>query len=63
MNSVARRAQERYVADIRAALRKEKLRYKEVHNRTDGAIEIWLRDGSRLPDAQKLIQRSSPDSL
>ena len=57
MNSVARRAQERYVADIRAALRKEKLRYKEVHNRTDGAIEIWLRDASRLPDAQKLIQR------
>ena len=57
MNSVARRAQERYVADIRAALRKEKLRYKEVHNRTDGAIEIWLRDASRLPDAEKLIQR------
>ena len=57
MNSVARRAQERYVADIRAALRKEKLRYKEVHNRPDGAIEIWLRDASRLPDAQKLIQR------
>ena len=57
MNSVARRAQERYVADIRAALRTEKLRYKEVHNRTDGAIEIWLRDASRLPDAEKLIQR------
>ena len=57
MNSVARRAQERYVADIRAALRTEKLRYKEVHNRPDGAIEIWLRDASRLPDAQKLIQR------
>ena len=57
MNSVARRAQERYVADIRAALRKEKLRYKEVHNRLDGAIEIWLRDASRLPEAQKLIQR------
>jgi len=57
MNSVARRAQERYVADIRAALRNEKLRYKEVHNRLDGAIEIWLRDASRLPDAQKLIQR------
>lgn len=57
MNSVARRAQERYVADIRAALRTEKLRYKEVHNRADGAIEIWLRDASRLPDAQKLIQR------
>ena len=57
MNSVSRRAQERYVADIRAALRKEKLRYKEVHNRPDGAIEIWLRDASRLPEAQKLIQR------
>ena len=57
MNSVSRRAQERYVADIRAALRKEKLRYKEVHNRPDGAIEIWLRDVSRLPEAQKLIQR------
>ncbi len=57
MNSVARRAQERYVADIRAALRKEKLRYKEVHNRPDGTIEIWLRDASRLPEAQKLIQR------
>ena len=57
MNSVVRRAQERYVADIRAALRKEKLRYKEVHNRPDGAIEIWLRDASRLPEAQKLIQR------
>ena len=57
MNSVSRRAQERYVADIRAALRKEKLRYKEVHTRPDGAIEIWLRDASRLPEAQKLIQR------
>ena len=57
MNSVSRRAQERYVADIRAAFRKEKLRYKEVRNRPDGSIEIWLRDASRLPEAQKLIQR------
>ena len=57
MNSVARRAQERYVADIRAALRKEKLRYKEVRNRPDGTIDIWLRDVSRLQEAQKFIQR------
>ena len=57
MNSVARRAQERYVADIRSALRKDKLRYKEVRNRSDGAIEIWLRDSSKLPDAQKLVKR------
>ncbi len=57
MNSVARRAQERYVADIRAALRKEKLRYKEVRNRPDGTIDIWLRDVSRLQEAQKIIQR------
>ena len=28
-----------------------------MHNRPDGAIEIWLRDASRLPDAQQLIQR------
>ena len=57
MNSVSRRAQERYVADIRAALRKEKLRYKEVRNRPDGTIDIWLRDVSRLQEAQKFIQR------
>ena len=44
MASVVRRAEDRYVTDIRTRLREEKIRYEGVRRIPDGGIEVQLRD-------------------
>ena len=60
IDSVMRRAEERYVADLRAALRKEKLRYKEIRRQPGGAINIRLRNPDELETAEKVIRKQFP---
>ena len=60
IDSVMRRAEERYVADLRAALRKEKLRYKEIRRQPGGAITIRLRNPDELETAEKVIRKQFP---
>ena len=60
MDSVMRRAEERYVADLRAALRKEKLRYKEIRRQPGGAINIRLRNPDELQTGEKIIRKQFP---
>ena len=57
MASVVRRAEERYVADIRTRLREEKIRYEGVRRIPDGGIEVQLRDADQIDLAQKTIRR------
>ncbi len=60
MESVMRRAEERYVADLRAALRNEKLRYKEVRRQPGGAISIRLRNTGDLEAAVRTVKQQFP---
>ena len=60
MESVMRRAEERYVADLRAALRNEKLRYKEVRRQPGGAISIRLRNPGDLEAAVRTVKQQFP---
>ena len=57
MASVVRRAEERYVTDIRTRLREEKIRYEGVRRIPDGGIEVQLRDADQIDLAQKTIRR------
>jgi preprotein translocase subunit SecD len=57
MASVVRRAEERYVTDIRTRLREEKIRYEGVRRIPEGGIEAQLRDAGEIDLAQKTISR------
>ena len=57
MASVVRRAEDRYVADIRARLREEKIRYEGVRRIPGGGIEVQLREADQIDLAQKTIRR------
>jgi preprotein translocase subunit SecD len=57
MGSVVRRAEERYVIDVRTGLREEKIRYEGVRRIPDGGIEVQLRDVGQIDLAEKTINR------
>ena len=57
MASVVRRAEDRYVTDIRARLREEKIRYEGVRRIPEGGIEVQLREADQIELAQKTIRR------
>jgi preprotein translocase subunit SecD len=57
MASVVRRAEERYVTDIRTRLREEKIRYDGVRRILNDGIEVQLRDVGQIDLAQKTISR------
>lgn len=56
MASVVRRAEDRYVTDIRAGLREEKIRYEGVRRTPEGGIEVQLRDAGEIDLAEKIIR-------
>lgn len=57
MASVISRAEERYVTDIRARLREEKIRYDGVRRVPEGGIEIQLREFGQSELAKNAIDR------
>lgn len=57
MASVVRRAEDRYVTDIRTRLREEKIRYEGVRRIPEGGIEVQLREADQIDLAQKTIRR------
>ena len=57
MASVVRRAEDRYVTDIRTRLREEKIRYEGVRRIPEGGIEVQLREADQIELAQKAIRR------
>ena len=57
MDAAIRQAEERYVDDIRAVLRKEKIRYLAITRMQGGGIEIKLRSPEARARASDLIAR------
>ena len=60
MQSAVRRAEDRYVADLRSTLREAKIRYQKVGRDGSGGITVVLRDPAVLADAVDEIRQTLP---
>ena len=61
MDGAIRRMEERYVADLRSALRTAKVRHRGVRRKSEGGIDITLRNVSDQDKARETILRELPD--
>ncbi len=57
MDAAVRQAEERYVSDIRATLRSEKIRYLSLARKNNGGIEVKYRNEAERERADDLIAR------
>ena len=57
MSAAIRQAEERYVSDIRAVLRKEKIRYLSIGRKRTGGLKINFRDRAARARANDLVAR------
>ena len=60
MDGAIRRMEERYVADLRSALRTAKVRHRGVRRKSEGGIDITLRNVSEQDKARETILRELP---
>ena len=60
MQSAVRRAEDRYVADLRSTLREAKMRYQKIGRDGSGGITVVLRDPAVLADAVDEIRKTLP---
>ena len=60
MQSAVRRAEDRYVADLRSTLREAKIRYQKIDRDGSGGITVVLRDPGVLADAVDEIRKTLP---
>jgi preprotein translocase subunit SecD len=63
MESAQRRAEDRYIADLRSTLREAKIRYRDVGRNVSGDLFISLRDASNNEDARAVIEKELPGLL
>ena len=63
MNAAVKQAEERYISDLRAALREEKVRYRYIGYYAKGGIEIRLRETQERDQARDVIDKVYPDLL
>ena len=61
MDGAIRRMEERYVADLRSALRTAKVRHRGVRRKSEGGSDITLRKVSDQDKARETILRELPD--
>ncbi len=60
MQSAVRRAEDRYVGDLRSTLREAKIRYQKIGRDGSGGITVVLRDPAVLADAVDEIRKTLP---
>jgi len=60
MASAQRRAEDRYVADLRSTLREAKIRYRGIARDTSGGITVTLRSAESAEAALKTIREELP---
>jgi preprotein translocase subunit SecD len=61
MAGALRKAEERYVGDIRTLLREERVRYRSITRRPQGGIVVAFRELADRDKAGNLIRREFPD--
>ncbi len=60
MATAQRRAEDRYVADLRSTLREAKIRYRGIARDGSGGIKITLRSADAVEEALKTIRKELP---
>ncbi len=60
MATAQRRAEDRYVADLRSTLRETKIRYRGIARDGSGGIKITLRSADAVEEALKTIRKELP---
>ena len=60
MESAQRRAEDRYVTDLRSTLREAKIRYRGIARDTSGGITVTLRSAESAEAALKTIRAALP---
>jgi preprotein translocase subunit SecD len=61
MVAALKKAEERYVDDLRSALRDKKVRYLTVTRLESGGLEIRFRDAAERDKGREVIRRESPE--
>jgi len=61
MDTAMRKAAERYVSDLRAGLREERIRYRAVSLRNNNSILVRLRNEEDREQAEEVIRTTLPD--
>jgi preprotein translocase subunit SecD len=56
MDAVVRQAEERFVSDIRSALRDKKIRYKNISRHPGGGLEVSFREASVRDQGKAIIE-------
>jgi preprotein translocase subunit SecD len=57
MDAVVRQAEERFVSDIRSALRDKKIRYKSISRHPGGGLEVSFREAEVRDQGKAIIER------
>ena len=60
MDNAVHRAEERYVSDLRSALREGKVRYRSIKREPNGGLSIVLRDPEQADDTARIVRRELP---
>ena len=60
MDSAQRRAEDRYVADLRSTLREAKIRYRDIDRNAAGEIRVNLREAGDRAAAIKAVEKELP---
>ncbi|MDP6312846.1 MAG: protein translocase subunit SecD [Arenicellales bacterium] len=63
MDNAVHRAEERYVSDLRSALREGKVRYRSIKREPNGGLSIVLRDSEQADDTARIVRRELPGLL
>jgi preprotein translocase subunit SecD len=61
MVSALKKAEERYVDDLRSALREKKVRYLTVTRLDHGGLEVRFRDAAQRDMAREVVRRQMPE--
>ena len=62
MEAAAKKAEERYVSDLRSLFREHKVRYKTIGRRDQGGVLIRFQDATQQEEGRKLIRDNIPGS-
>ncbi|MDD9818179.1 MAG: protein translocase subunit SecD [Gammaproteobacteria bacterium] len=61
MDAALRKAAERYISDLRASMREERIHYRGIVLRSDNRVFVRLRDTADMGRARSRIQRDFPE--
>ena len=61
MPAAIKKAEERYVSDLRTLLRENKIRYKTIGRQGSGGLLLRFRDLQQMQDGSRLIEKEYPE--